>query len=423
MKGARVTAATTDLVRTADEALRARAAKVVPGGMHGHLAASFMPRQFPQFFARGEGCRVWDVDGNEYVDLMCSWGPILLGHRHPVVEAAVAAQLAEGDVLDGPTPRMVELAEQLVDQTPSADWAMFCKNGTDATTVGLTVARSAPGRRKVLVANGSYHGIGAWSMPDGARGTTAEDHLNTVRFDYNDLASAEAAAEQAGADDVAAIVVTPIRHDVYRDLEMPDPAFARGLRALADRIGAALMLDDVRCCMRLDMGGSWEPLGVRPDLIAWSKSLANGHPLAALMGADGLRDGARQIFVTGSFWMAAAPMAGALATMRELRESDGIARMRRSGERLQQGLREQARAHGLEVTVTGPPQLPFLTFANDQQFERATAWAGECARNGLYLHPTHNWFLGASHDDEAIDRALDAADEAFRTIRERDGRD
>ena len=138
-----------------DDALRARAAKVVPGGMHGHMKASFLPANFPQFFARGDGCRIWDVDGAEYLDLMCSWGPILLGHRHPAVEAAVAAQLAEGDVLAGPSARMVELAEVLVDQVAHADWAMFCKNGTDATTLGVTVARSATGRRKVLVARGS----------------------------------------------------------------------------------------------------------------------------------------------------------------------------------------------------------------------------------------------------------------------------
>jgi glutamate-1-semialdehyde 2,1-aminomutase len=171
------------------------------------------------------------------------------------------------------------------------------------------------------------------------------------------------------------------------------------------------------------MGGTWEPLGVRPDLSAWSKSLANGHPLGALLGADGLREGALTIFATGSFWMAASPMAGALATLRELRESDGIGAMRRAGERLQAGLREQAGAHGLVVNVTGPPQLPFLTFAGDDKFERATAWAGECGRNGVYLHPTHNWFLGASHDDEAIDRALQGTDEAFRAIRDRDGAD
>jgi glutamate-1-semialdehyde 2,1-aminomutase len=408
-------------VTTSDHALRARAAKVVPGGMYGHMNAVFMPPNFPQFFARGEGPRVWDVDGTEYVDLMCSWGPILLGHRHPAVEEAVAAQLAEGDVLNGPSARMVELAEVLVDQVPHADWAMFCKNGTDATTLGLTVARSATGRRKVLVARGSYHGIGGWSMAPTARGTTEEDHLNTVFYEYNDLGSVEAAVAQAG--DVAAIAVTPIRHDVYRDLEPCEPEFARGLRAICDRIGAALLLDDIRCGLRVDMGGTWEPLGVRPDLSAWSKSLANGHPLGALLGADGLREGALTIFATGSFWMAASPMAGALATLRELRESDGIGAMRRAGERLQAGLREQAGAHGLVVNVTGPPQLPFLTFAGDDKFERATAWAGECGRNGVYLHPTHNWFLGASHDDEAIDRALQGTDEAFRAIRDRDGAD
>jgi glutamate-1-semialdehyde 2,1-aminomutase len=391
--------------------------------MHGHLNATFLPDNFPQFFARGEGCRVWDVDGTEYVDLMCSWGPILLGHRHPAVERAVAAQLAVGDVLNGPTAQMVELAEVLVDQVAHADWTMFCKNGTDATTLGVVVARAAAGRRKVLVARGSYHGIGGWSMPEATRGTTPEDHLNTVFYEYNDLASVEAAVALAGEDDVAAIAVTPIRHDVYRDLELPDPEFARGLRAICDRIGAALLLDDIRCGLRLDMRGSWEPLGVRPDLSAWSKALANGHPLSALLGSEWLRDAASSIFATGSFWMAAAPMAGALATLETLRETGGIETMRAAGERLMQGLREQARSHGLEVTVTGPPQLPFLTFADDPQFERAMAWAGDCARHGVYLHPTHNWFMSAALDGETIDRVLRSTDDAFREIRRRDGAD
>jgi glutamate-1-semialdehyde 2,1-aminomutase len=415
------TAITTDLGRAADEALRARAAKVVPGGMYGHMKASFLPANFPQFFARGEGCRIWDVDGAEYVDLMCSWGPILLGHRHPAVEAAVAAQLAEGDVLNGPSPRMVELAEVLVDQVAHADWAMFCKNGTDATTLGVVVARAATGRRKVLLAGGSYHGIASWSTRPDSPGTTPEDHANTVLFEYNDLASVEAAVDAANADDVAAIVVTPIRHDIYRDLESPTPEFAQGLRAICDRIGAVLMIDEIRCGPRLDLRGSWESLGVRPDLSAWSKSLANGHPLGALLGADGLREGANSVFATGSFWMAAAPMAGALATLGILRETDALDAMRRAGERLQDGLREQARSHGLEVTVSGPPQLPFLSFAGDTLAEQASAWAGECVRNGVYVHPFHNWFMSSAHDDASIDQALAVTDEAFRVIRKRQG--
>jgi len=316
---------------------------------------------------------------------------------------------------------MVDLAETLVDQVAHADWAMFCKNGTDATTLAVVVARSATGRRKVLIARGSYHGIGSWSTRTDAPRTTPEDHAKTVLFEYHDLASVESAVAQAGADDVAAIVVTPIRHDVYRALEPPAPEFVQGLRAICDRIGAALVIDEIRCGLRLDARGSWESLGVRPDLSAWSKSLANGHPLGALLGAEALREGASRVFATGSFWMAAAPMAGALATLKIVRETDAMATLRRAGERLQEGLREQARSHGLEVTVSGPPQLPFLSLADDPDLKRATAWTGECARNGVYVHPFHNWFMSAAHDDASIDQALTVTDEAFRTIRNRDG--
>jgi glutamate-1-semialdehyde 2,1-aminomutase len=295
---------------------------------------------------------------------------------------------------------------------------MFAKNGNDVTTLAVVVARAATGHRKVLVANNAYHGIAGWSSRPDALGMTPEDHVNTVFFDYNDLASVEAAVAEAGADDVAAIVVTPIRHDVFADLEEADPAFARGVRAICDRIGAALVVDDVRCGLRLDLRGSWEALGVRADLSAWSKSLANGHPLAVLLGAEAFREAATGVVATGSFWMAGAPMAAALATIEVLRETDGIGTMASAGRRFQDGLAAQGAAHGFEVTLSGPPQLPFMTFgADDHRFERAAAWSGACARNGVYLHPVHNWFLSAAHDDEAIDQALERTDEAFRTLR------
>jgi glutamate-1-semialdehyde 2,1-aminomutase len=407
---------------TVDAGLRERATKVVPGGVYGHLSVNRMPAGYPQFWARGEGARIWDVDGNEYVDLMCSFGPILLGHGHAKVDAAFKAGLEGGDVFNGPGPVMVDLAERLVDNVAHADWVMFAKNGNDATMLGLVVARAATGRSKVLVARGSYHGIAGWSLGPDATGMTPQDHANTIFFEYNDLASVESAVALAG-DDVAAIVVTPIRHDVFRDLEQPRPEFARGVRALCDRIGAALIIDDVRCGLRLDTRGSWEALGVRPDLSAWSKSLANGHALAALMGADGLRDAATRVTATGSFWMAGAPMAAALATLDILEETDGIANMAASGRRLQEGLREQAAAHGLEVTVSGPPQLPFLSFADDPKWARAALWSGACARNGVYLHPVHNWFLSTAHDEETIDRALEGTDAAFAAVRAEVGAD
>jgi glutamate-1-semialdehyde 2,1-aminomutase len=406
----------TTAIGTVDAALRERARKVVPGGVQGHLSVNRMPPGYPQFWARGEGARIWDVDGNEYVDLMCSFGPILLGHAHPRVDAAAKAALEGGDVFNGPAPVMVDLAERLVDDVAHADWVMFAKNGNDATTLGLVVARAATGRSKVLVARGSYHGIAGWSLGPNAKGMTPQDQANTIFFEYNDLASVQSAVTLAG-DDVAAIVVTPIRHDVFRDLEPPDPEFARGIRALCDRIGAALIIDDVRCGLRIDKRGSWESLGVRPDLSAWSKSLANGHALATLMGAEGLRDAATRVTATGSFWLAAAPMAAAMATLDVLEEIDGVEVMGTAGRRLQAGLREQGTAHDLAVSVSGPPQLPFLSFADDPEWAKAALWAGTCAANGVYLHPVHNWFLSTAHDAETIDRALRGTDAAFAAVR------
>ncbi len=196
---------------------------------------------------------------------------------------------------------------------------------------------------------------------------------------YNDLRSVEAAVERAG-DDLAAIVVSPFRHDARFDQELCEPAFARGLRAICDRSGAVLILDDVRAGFRLSLGGSWEPLGVRPDLAAYSKAIANGYPLAAVLGSDRLREGAARVYATGSFWTAAVPMAAALATIATLRDEQGIATMERMGTLLREGLARQAASHDLAINQTGPVQLPFLTFAGDEGFARANLFTGEAAR-------------------------------------------
>ena len=312
---------------TADRQLRERARAVIPGGMYGHQAAP--GTAYPQFMHGGRGARIWDVDGNEYVDLMCSYGPVVLGHQHPAVEAAAAAQAALGDCQNGPSPVMVDLAELLVQTVRHADWAMFAKNGTDATTMCCTIARAQTGRRQILVATGAYHGAAPWCTPRRA-GTTPEDRAHLGYYTFNDLASVRQAAAEAG-DDLAAILVSPFKHDAGYDSELVDPAFARGLRALCDATGAALILDDVRCGFRLHLGSSWEPVGVDPDLSAWSKAIANGRALAAVLGNDAFRGGAREVFVTGSFWFSAVPMAAAIATIGALREEGAVEAMHRIG--------------------------------------------------------------------------------------------
>jgi len=401
--------------RAADRALRERALAVIPGGMYGHQAVGGLPADYPQFMRGGQGARVWDVDGNEYVDLMCAYGPVVLGHQHRAVDAAARAQAALGDSQNGPGAVMVELAELLVATVRHADWAMFAKNGTDATTMCCTIARAATARTKILVARGAYHGALPWCTPRLA-GVTWADRSNLGHYEYNDLESARAAAVEAG-DDLAAVLVSPFRHDAGFDQELVDPAFARGLRELCDRAGAALILDDVRCGFRLHLGGSWEPIGVEPDLSAWSKAIANGHPLAAVLGSDGFRRAAGEVFVTGSFWFSAVPMAAAIATIGALRDEDAIAAMERTGLALRDGIAAQAAAHALEVNYTGPPQMPYLTFAGDRGHELASVFAAEAVRRGAFVHPRHNWFVSAAMTDDDVAAALAATDAAFAAVR------
>jgi glutamate-1-semialdehyde 2,1-aminomutase len=378
-----------------------------------------LPPAYPQFMRAGRGARVWDVDGDEYVDLMCSYGPVVLGHQHPRVEAAAAAQAALGDCQNAPGPVMVELAELLVRTVRHADWAMFAKNGTDATTMCCTIARAQTGRRKILVATGAYHGAAPWCTPRPA-GTTPEDRVNLGYYTYNDLASVRQAAAEAG-DDLAAILVSPYRHDAGYDQELVDPAFARGLRALCDATGAALILDDVRCGFRLHLGSSWEPVGVDPDLSAWSKAIANGHPLAAVLGRDAFRGGAQQVFVTGSFWFAAVPMAAAIATITALGEENAVAAMARTGAALREGILEQARSWDLPVKYTGPDVMPYLTFAGDQGYELANVFTAQALRGGAYLHPRHNWFVSAAMTGADLALVLEATDQAFAAVRKQIG--
>ena len=399
---------------TRDAALRARARRVIPGGMWGHMNVARLPAGYPQHFARASDCRLWDVDGNEYIDMMCSYGPIILGHADPDVERAAAEQRRRGDVMTGPAECQVELAERLVETIAHADWVLFAKNGGDATTSCVTIARAATRRRKVLVAKGSYHGSMPWCSPSVA-GVTTEDRAHILTFEYNDVESLERAADEAGAD-LAAVLVTAFRHDVRRDQEAPAPAFAAAVRRLCDRKGAALILDDVRAGFRLDLRGSWEALDVRPDLSAYSKAIANGYPLAAIAGGDRFREAAQQIYVTGSFWCSATPMAAAIATLDKLKATNAIAAMEASGQRLRDGLAEQARRHNLSLRQTGPVQMPQILFEDDKDFALGHRFVLEALKRGVYLHPWHNMFLSTAHDFARIDRVLEATEGALRVV-------
>ena len=402
-----------------DVALSRRAARVVPGGMYGHQATRHMSPAYPQFFATGEGALITDVDGNEYVDLMCSWGPIVLGHRDPVVTEAVLAQMGMGDCLDGPGTVLVDLAEALVEVISDAEWILFGKNGTDATTACLTIARAHTSKSVVLVARGVYHGAAPWCTPV-PTGTLASDRAAMGYFDYNDVDDFDRAVAAAG-DDLAGVMLTPFRHVEGEDQALVDVEFAKHVRRRCDALGALLILDDVRCGFRLAYGGSWNSLGVPTDLSAWSKAIANGYPLAAVTGCEAVRDTAADVFLTGSFWMNSTPMAAALATVRRLGEIDGVSLMQRAGARLRSGILAQAADNGLTVAYTGPDVMPYLTFAGDVHHDRMTHFGEAALAAGVYLHPKHNWFMSCAMDDAVIDRALRGTEIAMSSVRKHFG--
>ena len=402
-------------VRALDFDLRRRAAEVIPGGMYGHMSVGRLPDAYPQFYSRSEGTRAWDVDGNEYVDFMCSFGPMILGYKHPAVEAAAAAQAASGDTQPGPGACMVELAELLVERIVHADWTIFAKNGSDATTVSLMVARAETGRSKVLAAAGAYHGATPWANFR-MDGIAPEERTTLHYYDYNDTASVERAIEEAGAGNVAAIITSPFKHHAGFDQEEVDPAFAQRLRELCDELDAALVIDEVRAGFRLNHGGSWERLGVEPDLSAWSKAIANGYPLAAIIGRERYADAAARIFVTGSFWYQSVPMAAAVATINALRDEDAVATMERVGKRLRDEFDQLALEVGVPICQTGPVQLPNLSFPGDRDFAKVFAFSSTMLERGVIVHPRHNWFLSAAHTDSDVDRFLEAAEDGLQAV-------
>jgi glutamate-1-semialdehyde 2,1-aminomutase len=397
-----------------------RACEVIPGGIYGHVAPALtVPQGSPYYASRAEGSRYWDVDGNEFIDFLCGYGPVVLGYRHPEVEEAAERQRRDGDCFNHPGPVMVELAEKLVDLVDFADWAVFAKNGSDMTTWAMQVSREHTRRKKILMVEGAYHGVAPWCTP-GTGGLIDEDREHVHTFRWNDLESFDALLHRF-ASETAGVIVTPFHHPLFRDSELPQEGFLQSIQARCREHGIVLILDDVRGGFRLHLGGSHRYFGFEPDLSCFSKAMGNGYGISATVGRDELRKAAGRVFLTGGFWNGAVAMAAALATIRILERDDVPRRLHEVGESLCKGLGDRAAGHGLQLRVSGPPALPFMTFANESNLHRSQHFALEAMNRGVFFHPHHNWFLCAEHGPAEIDEALDVADAAFAAIKERFG--
>jgi glutamate-1-semialdehyde 2,1-aminomutase len=383
----------------------------------------------PKFFTRGDGCRIWDVEGREFIDYHSGFGANLLGYNHPAVEDAVKkAGETAGPLLSGPTPYSVELAERLVSVRPGATWAFPSKNGTDATTLARVCARASTGKQGILREKAgnafAYHGASPqWSR--GKPGVTDEESSQfEASYKYNDLDSVRKALDSLKGN-VAAIFVGGCSYPLSEPTVEPTLEFAQGLRKLADEHGALLIVDEIRTNFRVGDrvdDGSWKQFGVEcaPDLYCLCKAFANGHPLSALVGNEKARPGAAQMFATGTFWIGAPPMAACLATLDALEADDckALKHMQEMGRKFKEGLETLGKKHGLQCTSSGPPALPFMTFDCEEPHHRPLSekWCVLMAKEGIWLHPHHNWYVTAAHTQHDIDLTLAAADKAFAGV-------
>ena len=400
---------------TASMALFKRASTVIPGGIYGHASpAATVPGAFPYFAHHAEGGRYWDVDGNSYIDLMCGYGPILLGYNHPEINAVTAEVQARGDCFNHPTEYMVQLAEKLTQTIDRADWAVFGKNGSDMTSWSIRVAREFTGKKRIAKATHAYHGIDPWCVP-GFGGIIAEDRALIDAFEWNNIDALTTLVENKG-DELAAIMLTPFHHPAFGDSILPSPEFVTAINQFKERHGILLIIDDVRCGFRLHPEGSHKLFGFEADLICFSKALGNGYPISACVGHKALKVAASKCFLTGSFWNAPVPMAAALKTI-EIAERDAVAiELERRGTQLVEGMLKLGERYGIPLQASGPPAMPYVRVAEDHSFRKQQALCAAATQNGLYLHPHHNWFLCAAHTRDVIHECIQRFETALQRM-------
>jgi len=401
----------------ASRALFERAARVIPGGIYGSKAPGFLvPGAYPAFIERAKGSRMWDPDGNEYIDYLCGFGSQIVGYGNERVDGPALARAADGDLLDQPAPVMVELAERLVGLVEGAGWAVFTKNGNDATTLALSMARVHTEKPLAVVAAGAYHGAANWCGGNPFPALAGE-RADIRTFTWNDVPGLERIFEEERGR-IACIILTPYHHPTYRPQELPAPGFYDAVHRLCRQEGALFVMDDIRANFRLDPRGSHVHFAAKPDLWCMGKALANGYPISVLLGRAELMKTASSLFITGTYWMSAAPMVAAMATLDETGRLGGTARLVVLGTLLKNGLEASGRAEGFGARISGPAAIPFLTFDEDPNLYLNQRFGAAMARRGVFLHPHHNWFLSLAHTEADIALTVKRAADAFAAMRQ-----
>ena len=395
------------------ETLLERARRVLPGVAQTYSKGpdQFVEGVYPVFLASGDGCRVRDTDGHEWIDYPLALGPIILGYNDPGVNAAVHAQVDRGPVFSLCSPLEVEVAELLTTMIPSAEGVRFLKTGSEATTAAVRLARAFTGRDRI--AQCGYHGWHDWCIGHSPRnaGVPLSSQALTHQWNYNDLSSLERIFDDH-PDGVAAVIMEPI------GIEDPVDGFLEGVRDMAHRRGALLIFDEIITGFRLAPGGAQEYFGVTPDLAAFGKGIANGYPLAAVVGrADIMDQIATTTFISSTFGGDAVSLAAASATLKRIHGGGVCEHLWREGSRLQSAFNTFAARDELPVRMIGLAPRRVLQFDIDIDIDanllKGAIWQ-ECLDRGILMGNAN--FISAAHDAEAVDITIAAFDAALSVV-------
>ena len=379
------------------DALFARARKVIPGGVNSPVRAFRGVGGTPRFIARGSGARITDEDGNSYIDYVLSWGPLVLGHAHPAVVAAVSEQAARGTSFGAPTSIETELAEVIIAALPAVEMLRFVSSGTEAAMSALRLARAATRRRLVLKFEGCYHGhadaflvqagsgVATLGLPD-SPGVTHGAVSDTLSVPFNDL-EAVTSAFAAHGDEIAAVTVEPVAGNM--GLVLPAPGFLEGLRSITHRYGALLIFDEVMTGFRVDWHGAQGKFGVAPDITCLGKVIGGGLPAAAYGGrADLMQLVAPEghVYQAGTLSGNPLAMAAGLATLHELAVPGVFDQLTQRASAISSALREEAERAGVPIQVASIGSMWGFFFSDEAVTDYASAKRSDTKRYARFFH-------------------------------------
>lgn len=401
-----------------------RALGLIPGGAQliSRRPQLYAPGLTPPYAASARGARFTDLDGNTYLDTMMCVGAAILGYADPAVDAAVVEQIGRGTAYSVSSPLELELAEELVAAIPCAEMVRYCKGGGEADAIAVRIARAYTGRDIALFCG--YHGWQDWYLAANLEGEHVLDsHLlpgiqprgvpgglrgTALPFRYNDLASLEEQLERhRGA--VACVIM-----EASRGASLPAPGFLEGVRALCDAHGALLIFDEVVTGFRIALGGAQERFGVLPDLATYAKAISNGYAMGAVVGRREVMRIAGELFISSTYWSDAVGLAAALATLRELRRRDALARVGELGEGFRERFNAAAAAHGLRMRAEGLSQQLAIVIDEGYGAQRRPLkdlYVQEMTRRGFFT--SLGVSLSAAHTEADLDLLAEAWAEVF----------